>query len=42
MARAGGWRELYRMSRENGVNWGLRLRGRKPEELFSSPFSCEQ
>lgn len=41
MVRVGGWRELYRMSRENGVNWGLRFRGRKSEEFFSSFFSCE-
>lgn len=35
MTGAGEWRELYRVSRENGAEWGLRLRVRKLEELCS-------
>ena len=35
MTGADAWRELSRISRENGAEWGLQLRGRKLEELFS-------
>lgn len=35
MTEADVWRELSRMSREDGAEWGLRLRRRKLEEIFS-------
>lgn len=35
MAGAGECRELYRVSRENGAEWGLWLREKKLQELFN-------